>query len=88
MSANGRTEDRPTRRDVLARTAVGAAVGWSAARCAGARSRRGPWELYDLKADRGESKDLVARYPDKVRDLSAAWQRREKEFRRLAASGT
>ena len=53
-----------------------------------AAGRRGPWELYDLKKDRGESSNLASRYPDKVRELSAAWQRYEKEFRRMAASDT
>jgi arylsulfatase len=47
--------------------------------------RRGPWELYDLRTDRCESRDLAARHPEKVRELSAAWQRHETEFRRLAA---
>jgi len=46
--------------------------------------RRGPWELYNLRADRCESNDLAARYPEKVRELSAAWQRHETAFRRLA----
>ncbi|MFN0085120.1 MAG: arylsulfatase [Blastocatellia bacterium] len=31
------------------------------------------WELYDIEADRTEMNDLAARLPDKVRDLSAAW---------------
>lgn len=33
------------------------------------------WELYDLEADRTETKDLVAEYPAKVRELSAAYDR-------------
>ena len=36
--------------------------------------RDGPWELYDLVADRTESHDLAAAQPEKVRDLTAAWE--------------
>lgn len=36
--------------------------------------RNGPWELYDLKADRTEQHDLAAAQPDKVKELAAAWQ--------------
>ena len=46
--------------------------------------RKGPWELYDLRTDRCESKDLAARHPDKARDLAALWERCEKRFRRMA----
>jgi arylsulfatase len=31
------------------------------------------WELYDLAADRTEMNDLAAKFPDKVRELSAKW---------------
>jgi arylsulfatase len=34
-----------------------------------------PWELYDLNADRGETKNLAADHPDRVRDLSAEYER-------------
>ena len=44
----------------------------------------GPWELYNLKKDRCESKNLASRYPNKVRELSAQWQKHEDEFRRQA----
>ena len=33
----------------------------------------GPWELYDVKADRTEQNDLSAKYPDKVKALAAKW---------------
>ena len=36
--------------------------------------RDGPWELYDLVADRTESHDLAAAQPEKVRELTAAWE--------------
>jgi len=48
----------------------------------------GPWELYDLQADRCECHDLSARHPDRVRDLAARWQKREEAFRRMAKSDT
>lgn len=37
-------------------------------------SFRGEWELYDLKADRTETRNLAARHPERVRDLVARWQ--------------
>jgi len=33
------------------------------------------WELYDLEADRTETRDRAADHPEIVRELSAAWQR-------------
>ena len=33
------------------------------------------WELYDMAADRTETKDLVAEYPAKVKELCAAYDR-------------
>jgi arylsulfatase len=36
--------------------------------------RNGPWELYDLKADRTEQHDLAAAQPEKVKELAAEWQ--------------
>lgn len=38
-----------------------------------ARGERGPWELYDLEADRTERHDLAEARPDRVRILSALW---------------
>ena len=49
--------------------------------------RKGPWELYDLRTDRCELKNLAARHPEKVSGLSKAWQDRETAFRRQADSG-
>jgi arylsulfatase len=39
-----------------------------------AKGAKGPWELYDLEADRSELKDLAAEQPDRVRDMAALWQ--------------
>ncbi len=49
-----------------------------------ARGADGPWELYDLTTDRSESVNLAQKYPDRVREMSAQWQRLEDEFRRQA----
>ena len=38
-----------------------------------AKGATGPWELYDLEADRTETHDLAAREPARVRDLASAW---------------
>ena len=35
---------------------------------------RGAWELYDLRMDRAESRNLAAQNPAKVRELGALWQ--------------
>jgi arylsulfatase A-like enzyme len=39
-----------------------------------AKGPGGPWELYDLKADRTEMTDLAAKRPEKARDLAAKWE--------------
>jgi arylsulfatase len=39
-----------------------------------ARGRRGPWELYDMTADRTELHDLAADHPDVVERLAGMWQ--------------
>lgn len=44
----------------------------------------GPWELYDLSKDRGETVDLASEHPEKVAELSDAWQARLDEARHLA----
>ena len=36
--------------------------------------RNGAWELYDLKVDRTELKDLAAEKPDVAKDLAAKWE--------------
>ncbi len=35
--------------------------------------RDGPWELYDLKADRTELHDLAAAQPERAKELAAKW---------------
>jgi arylsulfatase A-like enzyme len=34
----------------------------------------GPWELYDMKADRTEQQDLAAAQPERVTELAKEWQ--------------
>ena len=34
---------------------------------------RGPWELYDLEADRTETNNLAGRYPERARKMAALW---------------
>lgn len=43
-----------------------------------------PWELYDLKTDRGESHNLAQSQPDKVQELARQWQTHLEEFAALA----
>jgi arylsulfatase A-like enzyme len=43
------------------------------------RNYPGPWELYDMEADRTEMHDLATRHPERVREMSeqyAAWAER------------
>jgi arylsulfatase A-like enzyme len=49
-----------------------------------AKGKDGPWELYDLKTDRCEQKNLADRHPQKVRELAQLWQDSEDLFRRQA----
>jgi arylsulfatase A-like enzyme len=48
--------------------------------------KRGPWELYDLAADRCETTDLAAARPEQVKSLEAAWERIAADCRGLAAT--
>jgi arylsulfatase A-like enzyme len=43
-----------------------------------------PWELYDLKADRGETQNQAAAMPEKVRELAAVWTTLHAEIGELA----
>ena len=47
----------------------------------------GAWELYDLAADRCESKNLVTQNPEKVQQLARQWAEHLGEFRTLAMQG-
>ena len=39
-----------------------------------AKSPGGPWELYNIPADRGETKNLAAEHTDKAQELRAKWE--------------
>ena len=43
-----------------------------------------PWELYDLRTDRAESKNLAAKQPERVKRLEQEWTKHADEFRALA----
>ncbi len=43
-----------------------------------------PFELYDMRTDRSESRNLAAQYPEKVSQLEKAWTQHMEEFRILA----
>jgi len=38
-----------------------------------AKGRRGPWELYDMAADRTELRDLAGKHPDRLKAMAAMW---------------
>ena len=47
-----------------------------------------PWELYDLTADRSETRDLAREQPERVRTLAAQWSRETEANNALARTGT
>jgi arylsulfatase len=47
-------------------------------------ARGEPWELYDLKTDRAEQKNLVAQFPEKARALEQVWEKQAQEVADLA----
>ena len=63
--------------------AQGAAIrknGWKLVR---AGRKKGEWELYQIDKDRVELKNLAAKYPDKVKTLSAEWNKWQKRTRAM-----
>lgn len=40
-----------------------------------AKGTNGPWELYDIDADRTELNDLAGKHPDRVRSMADMWDR-------------
>ena len=43
-----------------------------------------PWELYDLSVDHSETKNLASAYPEKVKEMEAAWIKHAEELEALA----
>jgi arylsulfatase A-like enzyme len=42
------------------------------------------WELFDLAADRGETANLAAKHPDRVKEMAATWKQLDEDYRRQA----
>lgn len=49
-----------------------------------AADHQSPWELYDLRRDRSETKNLADEYPEKVKELEQEWIRHADEFNNMA----
>lgn len=49
-----------------------------------AEGEKTPWELYDLKSDRSETRDLAGQFPERVREMREAWAGRLGEIKRVA----
>jgi arylsulfatase len=47
---------------------------WKAVRQKVRTRQPGPWELYDLQADRAEANDLAAKHPEVVKRLEGAYR--------------
>jgi arylsulfatase A-like enzyme len=47
-------------------------------------TEKNPWELYDLKTDRAEQKNLAEQMPNKVKELEKVWQNHTNDFTELA----
>jgi arylsulfatase len=41
---------------------------------------QGPWELYNLKTDRGETANLASREPERAKAMAEQWERVNKQF--------
>jgi arylsulfatase A-like enzyme len=47
--------------------------------------KNSPWELYELRSDPAETRNVADSHPDTVQDLEKAWHARAKEFAAMAA---
>ncbi len=43
-------------------------------------TKEGAWELYDLRTDRAESKNLAAANPERVKEMETVWMRQLNEY--------
>ncbi len=48
-----------------------------------AKGEAGPWELYDMRADRTETTDLAEEHPKRVNRMAAKWESMAKRFHAL-----
>jgi len=48
--------------------------------------KRGSWELYDLKSDRGESTNLIEQFSEQARELEELWTRKLAAFEEQATT--
>ncbi len=39
-----------------------------------AKGEKGPWELYDMEADRTEMHDIAGDHPERMKEMMAAWR--------------
>jgi arylsulfatase len=56
-----------------------------------ALGEKGAWELYDLRRDRAEQRNLAQQQPERVAKMSQFWKDRDTEFvkvREAAAAST
>ena len=53
-----------------------------------AAGQSGPWELYDMRGDRAESKDLSGQEPERVQQMAALWKQTDEEFVRAREAAT
>jgi arylsulfatase len=49
-----------------------------------AAGKEAPWELYDLRTDRSETKNLADKKPAKTRELAEIWNQQTREYDALA----
>lgn len=57
---------------------------WKLVSKGGQNGPDGPWELYNLKTDRCEMKNVAMDNPARVSELAATWERLEKQYREQA----
>jgi arylsulfatase len=49
-----------------------------------AAGKEAPWELYDLRTDRSETRNLAGKKPSKTRELSEIWNQETRKYDALA----
>lgn len=48
-----------------------------------ATGEKGPWELYDMRKDRGEQRNLAETQPERLKKMASLWKDRDDEFARV-----